>query len=296
MRINYDFNDLEAFLAIMELTTFQQAAQQLNISQSAITRRIKKLEDNLGVQLFERTTRSVKPTLAAKRFQQRAQALLDEAQEASLSLRDETAQMEYQRRNIITIAAVSSTVPQILTQAIKRYRAAGYQARIRIIDRSVNDVSETVVSGEADLGISFIPSLEPNLEFERITEDRIVLAVNATHPLADKTGVDWADLEGYPLILPMKGTGNRMLIDEVIARNKQRLHWTFEVRRGSSALEMVKAGLGVATLPASAITDTQLKAIRLGEPEIIRSIGVITRSHAQLTKEVKALLDCLRTC
>ncbi|WP_029064993.1 LysR family transcriptional regulator, partial [Labrenzia sp. DG1229] len=85
MRINFDFNDLEAFLAVMETGSFHLAAERLNLSQSAITRRVQKLEDVLGSSLFERTTRAVRPTLAAKRLQARAEVMLEGARETTLA-------------------------------------------------------------------------------------------------------------------------------------------------------------------------------------------------------------------
>ena len=78
MRINFDFLDLQSFLAVMDTGSFLSASQKLGLSQSSVTRRIKKLEQTLDVQLFLRTTREVKPTLAAKRLRQRAEFILNE--------------------------------------------------------------------------------------------------------------------------------------------------------------------------------------------------------------------------
>ena len=86
MRINFDFTDLSTFLAVADLGSFQRAADSLHLSQSAVTRRIQKLEESLGVSLFERTTRSLKLTLAARLFRDRAKAILDNAEEAIIAV------------------------------------------------------------------------------------------------------------------------------------------------------------------------------------------------------------------
>ena len=125
MRINFDFNDLEAFLAVAELGSFLRAAEQLEVSQSAITRRIKKLEMSLGVMLFERTTRSLKLTFAAKSFRTRAQVMIDEAVEARRAIGDDSDRFEYQRNAIITVATIPTSTRHILSRAIKSFRSEG---------------------------------------------------------------------------------------------------------------------------------------------------------------------------
>ena len=294
MRISYDFIDLEIFLAVMETGSFHLAAEKLNTSQSAVTRRIQKLENALEVRLFHRTTRSVKPSLAAKSFQQRAQIILNEAKQATASMRDETARLAFQNRRIITVAAVPSAIPKLLTHAIQTFQLTNANARFRILDRLANDVAETVASGEADFGISSIPPLEPNIDFELIAEDKFVLVTTHNHHFSKLNSLHWADLANESLILPTKGTGNRMLIDEAIARSELSPHWLFEVRRTSTAIEMVKAGFGFAVLPDLAVNDSKLVSIPLLEPSVIRPIGLITRSNATLSDEALNLMLCLK--
>lgn len=114
MRINFDFTDLSTFLAVAELGSFQRAAESLHLSQSAVTRRIQKLEESLGVTLFERTTRSLKLTLAARLFRDRAKAILDNAEEAIYAVSDEQSQLQHHRNTIITIATIQTATHAVL--------------------------------------------------------------------------------------------------------------------------------------------------------------------------------------
>lgn len=277
MRINYDFGDLEAFLAVKDTGSFNAAAQRLNLSQSAITRRVQKLEDALGSLLFERTTRSLKPTLAAKRLQARAEAILEDAQETARAMRDESVAFAHQRGALITIATIATAVSPILSPAIRAFRGSGNLARIRILDGSANDVAEAVVAGEADFGLCSIPMLEPLAEFIPLFDDQIVLALASHHPLAGRGVLSLEDLGDTPLILPRRGTGNRLLIDEAIAQARLPLSWTYEVGRSASALEMVIADLGIALLPQSAIGTAKVATCTLLAPEITRSVGLLSR-------------------
>ncbi|MHA6324277.1 LysR family transcriptional regulator [Roseivivax sp. CAU 1753] len=297
MRINYDFNDLEAFLAVKETGSFHLAAERLNLSQSAVTRRVKKLEQALDSLLFERTTRAVKPTLAAKRLQARAEAILDGAQETTRAMRDESAALSHQKTAILTIAVIPSVVPMLLVDAVRTFRAAGHSARLRILDRAANEVAEAVSSGEADFGICSIPMLEPATAFEPLFDDRIVLALPRDHPFCGRDVLRWADLVGDDLIVPARGTGNRLLIDEAMARSRQPVVWTFEVGRSTTALELVDAGIGIALLPRSSVASGFGRSttwLPIESPEIARPVGLLTRSGQGESQMVTAFLTVLR--
>ncbi|WP_420334314.1 LysR family transcriptional regulator [Roseibium sp.] len=281
MRINFDFNDLEAFLAVMETASFHHAAERLSLSQSAITRRIQKLEETLGSVLFERTTRAVRPTLAAKRLQARAEAMLEGARETTLAMRDESVAFAHQRGSLVTIAMIPTMVTPLLAPAIRKLREEGTNPRIRLLDRAANEVAEAVSQGDADFGICSIGSLEPNTEFEPLFEDSIVLTLRRDHQLASAVTVAWRDLQEEPLILPARGTGNRLLIDEAMARRKLSAQWTYEVGRSTTAMDLVSEGIGIALLPRSAMNSAQGKTLafrKLGSPDVSRPVGLLTRS------------------
>lgn len=281
MRINFDFNDLEAFLAVMETASFHHAAERLSLSQSAITRRIQKLEETLGSVLFERTTRAVRPTLAAKRLQARAEAMLEDARETTLAMRDESVAFAHQRGSLVTIAMIPTMVTPLLAPAIRKLREQGTHPRIRLLDRAANEVAEAVSQGDADFGICSIGSLEPNTEFEPLFEDSIVLTLRRDHQLAAAATVAWPDLREEPLILPARGTGNRLLIDEAMARGKLSAQWTYEVGRSTTAMDLVSEGIGIALLPRSAMYSAHGKTLafrKLGSPDVSRPVGLLTRS------------------
>ncbi len=291
MRINYDFSDLEAFLAVKETGSFHLAADKLNLSQSAITRRIKKLEEALDSQLFERTTRAVKPTLAAKRLQARAEAMLDGARETTHAMRDESATYGYQKNTIVTVGFISSVAATLLPAALHAFRTAGHTARVRLLDGNANEIAEAVAGGEVDFGISSIPMLEPSTSFQALFDDQIVLAMPPSNPLTGQDHIAWRDLIDEDLIVPVRGTGNRLLIDDAMAQSGRPVRWTYEVGRSTTALEMVRAGVGVAVLPQSTASYLVAKSLVLRpviNPSIARPIGILTRTGQRETKTVTA--------
>lgn len=296
MRINFDFDSLQAFLVLFETGSFGASARHLAISQSALTRRIAKLEQALGVTLFDRTTRSVRPTLAAKRLRGRARAMLDEAQETLSEMQDETARSVAQTRAIVTVAAVPSAIPRAVIPAVGIFGAGPGGARVRLLDLLANEVAEAVADGRADFGISSLPAIEDGLTFTPLFRDRVVLTMSRDHPLAGRGTLSWAALAGQRLILPMQGSGNRALIDRAMARAGQTLYWTYEVPRSSTALEFVRAGLAAAPLPLSAVPVSDapgLATAELTDPPVSREIGLICRRNAGLSPTASALRDLM---
>lgn len=297
MRINFDFSDLEAFLVLSETGSFVAAADHLGLSQSALTRRILKLEGMLGAKLFDRTTRSVRMTIAAKRLRPRAQALLDEARETMRELKDETAEFSFQNRAIVTVAAVPSTIARVVIPAVGLFSAGKNEARVRILDLLANEVVEAVEDGQADFGVSSWSAPGGTLLFEPFFEDHVVLVVPPDHPLGQASGpLKWGGLSGHRLILPCQGSGNRALIDRALAPEGLAPFWSYEVPRTSTALELVRAGLGVAALPLSAVpvADGSSLAIRpLISPKVTRKINLVYRRNSAISSAAARLRDLI---
>jgi len=296
MRIKFDFQDLETFLAVMDAASFHNAATRLNMSQPAVTRRIQKLEEVLGSALFERSTRTVKPTLAAKRLQARAEAMLDSAEETTLAMRDESVAFAHQQSAVVTVAMIPSAVTPLLIPAIRTLQQKAERIRLRLLDRAANEVAEAVSQGDADFGICSLGSLEPNTDFEALFDDEIALALPSDHRLARPARIEWSNLTDERLILPARGTGNRLLIDDAMARARLTAQWTYEVGRTTTAMELVGEGIGVALLPRSARHSELGKGLvfkTLHNPAVARPIGLLTRkdvSDSNAVTDFKAKL------
>ena len=298
MRINMEISDLEAFLAVKQSGSFHQAAIELGLSQSAVTRRIQKLETALDSVLFERTTRAVKPTLAAKRLEARAEAILADMRETTLAMRDESVAFAHQRNAIVTLAIVPTLVAKLLPDAIRRFHADGHSARIRLLDLSANEVTESVKEGEADFGICSLPSLEPNISFSALFEDSISLALPRGHSLLARAEIRWKDLADEELILPNRQMGNRLLIDDAFAAQNVSLRWTYEVGRTSTALDLVAGGCGIALVPQATVEHDKRRDLDIRpliEPVISRPVGLITRQGQKDTEAALALQKAIRS-
>lgn len=282
MAINFDLNDLQAFRAVAELGSFRKAAEAVSISQPALSRRIDKLEEALGVRLFERTTRSVALTTVGRVFAQSAEQLLDDLDVALLGIRDVSSS----RLGHVTIACVPSVAYYFLPNVIANYRRRFPRIRVRLLDASANEVLGAVISGEADFGVSFIGSQEPEIEFKLLLQDRFVAACRRDHPLASKKRVTWSELYEHEYVSVGKTSGNRLLLDQALSAVAPSAPSVCETRHVTTMLGLVEAGLGVAAVPSMAMPGANhpiLTSVPLVDPVVKRRVGIVRRRGRQLT-------------
>lgn len=282
MGVNFDLNDLQAFRAVVELGSFRKAAEAVNISQPALSRRIDKLEDALGVRLFDRTTRSVTLTTMGRVFAPSAEQLLDDLDVALLGIRDVSSS----RLGHVTIACVPSVAYYFLPNVIASYRRRFPRIRIKLLDASANEVLGAVISGEADFGVSFIGGQEPDVEFKLLLQDRFVAACRRDHPLARKKRVTWNELYQHEYVSVDKTSGNRLVLDQALSAVTPHAPSVCETRHVTTMLGLVEAGLGVAAVPSMAMPGSNhpiLTSVPLVEPVVKRRVGIVRRRGRSLT-------------
>lgn len=288
MAANFDLNDLQAFCALVEHKSFRAAADAIYISQPALSRRIDKLEGALGVKLFERTTRRVSLTMVGRAFAPRAERLLNDLDDALLGI----SEVASNRTGRVTVACVPSAAYYFMPSVIARYHAIYPKVRIKLIDTSANKVSAAVISGEADLGLSFSGNLDQDVEFEWLVQESYVAACRCDHALAGKKAVRWEEFYRYDYIVVDKTSGNRFLLDQALAHIAPERLSICETRHVTTMLGMVEAGLGIAAVPAMALPAGHhpvLTSVPLIDPVVERHVGIIKRRGRALSPAAAAL-------
>ncbi|EPD3275967.1 LysR family transcriptional regulator [Cronobacter sakazakii] len=293
MPVNFDLNDIYAFRALMEYGSFRLAAESICLSQSALSRRIEKLETALGARLFDRTTRRVALTLYGQRFAERSEQLLANV-EAVLA---DIQQASQERTGLVTVATVPSGAYYFMPDIIRQFQARYPRVRIKLIDSSVGNVIDAVSSGQADFGICFGRNLPPNIEFVPLVEDIYVAACRRDHPLAKKTQLTWKAYFEQDYISLDKVSGNRTLLDQALGHITPERPSICETRHVTTVLGMVEAGIGIAAVPAMSMPaagHSVLVPLRLIDPIVTRSVGLIRRS-GRIQSYVAAELEKLIT-
>ncbi len=293
MALNFDLNDLLAFRAVAELGNFRRAAESIHLSQPALSRRIDKLEQALGVRLLERTTRRVNLTVVGRDFDRKVHLILDELDSTLLGVKG----LATSRMGEVTLACVPSTVNYFVTRVLAQYRDLYPKVRVRVIDASANEVLVTVAQGEADFGLNFIGSQESNVFFESLFDEPFVAACRRDHPVAKLSQVSWAELAQYDYISINKSSGNRLLLDQALAGLPVQPQSIYETQHGTTMIGLVEAGLGIAAVPSMAMPlgdHPLLVSVPLVDPVVTRKVGLIRRRDRELSPAAQRLYDlCL---
>ncbi|EMU99860.1 bacterial regulatory helix-turn-helix, lysR family protein [Escherichia coli MP021017.3] len=171
---------MKAFVILAESSSFNNAAKLLNITQPALTRRIKKMEEDLHIQLFERTTRKVTLTKAGKRLLPEARELIKKFDETLFNIRD----MNAYHRGMVTLACIPTAVFYFLPLAIGKFNELYPNIKVRILEQGTNNCMESVLCNESDFGINMNNVTNSSIDFPPLVNEPFVLACRRDHPLA----------------------------------------------------------------------------------------------------------------
>lgn len=279
-------SDLQAFVMVADLSSFHAAADQLNITQPALSRRIHKLEEMIGVMLFTRTTRQVHLTAAGRNFLERARKIVIDTEESLASLRGASSD----RRELIRIGCLPSLgmklIPPVLDEFLKRYPFVA----LRVLDMNAIELVEEVARGTLDLGIGMYTASNPNVQFNSLAREALGVVCHQKHPVAKCDALRWRDLRDYPMASNIQQSGNWLKIQRALEDEAIQLNWFHQVRSMLGAVMTVQSGDGLAVVPRSAVDVLGIPGLvfrEVAEPTIHRDIGVLTPSTSMQTIYVR---------
>lgn len=294
--MNVNLDHLEAFISIVKLGSFTRAARLLHVSQPALTVQVHQLEETLGVRLLDRNTRSVQPTQIGKDLAPVVERLLQEIQTVVVSTRE----LSVKSRGVVRIASLPSISSTILPTAIARFRRDYPGISVKLKDVVSERALAMVKAEEVDFGIGHLDDPDPEIRLTVLFTDRMNVIFPSDCPLGQKRALDLNDLAGFPLILMQPESSVRRLVDRALNSIRRRPEPAYEVTYMSTAVGMVKAGLGVTILPSSALEMGELTGLRsrvIRHPVLIREIGVIEKSGRSPSPAAESFLLSLNgTC
>ncbi len=284
---------LRAFLAVHQLRKLSAAAQRLFVTQSAVSMLIRQLEDGLGTRLFDRTTRSLKPTAAANEMLSTAERILRDVDSLSTGFR-ELATLE---RGRVSMAITPTLATFLLPDAIRSFSEEHPKVRVMVNDCAPDQFISRILGEHVDFGIGTPERPGAEVEVQRLMRDHLALVCRNDHPLAKARVVRWTDLGGYPIITVRPGYGVRPLIDGTAADAGVSLDVVNEVSFLSTAIWMTASGMGASIMPgafARAANDPSLVIKVLSAPRVSRDISVVTKRGHSLSVAARAFIDALK--
>ena len=273
MRI--DIRGLEAFLWIAELGSFRRAATHLNISQTAVSHRIRKFEEMLGMPLLTRTTRNVALTKAGSEVLPVGRALIADFERQIQLIKARNVDSDDE----LALACIPTAAVHLLPAVFAEFTKRRPNARLQVFDKAAPEIGDMVSAGLAEFGVTLLGADRWNLSSYPLIKEEFVCVCPASHALASKKLVRWKDLENLPMVRFTMPTVNRIVMDKALEKQSFKLNWVYEVQHAMTALMLVQSGLAMAAVPKLAAQDLPpgLKAIDLSGPKITRTIGIVCR-------------------
>jgi len=284
--MNIKYRQLKAFSLAAQSGSFAKAAAALCVTQPSFSVMIRELEHDLGMQLFERTTRSCRLTLAGASFYKEVEPILQNLQDAYYN----AAETGAGRRGKLALAALPSLAFGFLTEVLGSFHKAHPGVRILMKEELNVSLIGSVKSGEVELGVGCQLTADPEVAFTPLFNDQLMVVAPAGHPVLRRP-VRWESLQGHPLIMLALGSAERAL-----QHNKLEIAPTFEVAYMGTAVGMVRHGMGVTVIPSSALDGLNMEGLHWapmpGEYGR-RRIGVLYRRRASLSAAARSFIDLL---
>lgn len=286
--MNITLRQLRAFIALTEAGSFTDAAARLHVTQSALSGLIKELEQTLGVQVVNRSTRKVGLSDAGSEFYPLASRLLRDLDRALNTITD----LKALKRGLVRIAVPQLMSASDLPEAIAAFGRLYPDVEVKLVDCMVEHVLPKVHNGEVDFGIGPERESSTDIDARLLFEVPFMVVFRPDHPLNKKKRVDWDDALRLPLIALTGEFIHQLRLDLRDSSRDAALNPAREVTFMTTAFAMVGAGLGVTIcLPYanSLIRLHGLRSRRLTAPIVRRKFFVFTRKDRPLSPAAQRL-------
>lgn len=288
-----DFYQLAYFKKAAELNSIGNAAKEMFVTQPAVSKQIKALEEELGQKLFDRIGKKIFLTFAGKVLYSHADRILRSLDEAKTAIKDISEECSGE----LVIGTSDHISLHRLPDVLKSYTTAYPKVDLKLRCHRSETILDMVNKNLVDLGVITLPKVSGNLVSKTIWQDPMSIVFQNRHPLASLKVIWLKDIAKYGMILPEPDTTTRKTIDAAFSKKRLAPDITMEVAYLETIKGLVKAGLGISILPDKAI-EQEVKAGTLMKSAIrdakfSRNLGVVYLKQKYLSRPAVEFLKFL---
>lgn len=307
-----ELRQMNYVIKVAEERSFSRAAEKLHIAQPSLSQQILKLEQQLGVKLFDRTTTPLELTYAGERFVEGATRILDLTDQLRLQMED----VVDLKKGRLVIGSLPMTGAHVLPAALPVFQKQFPGIEVVLLEGTTAELEELTAKGKTDFTLLTLPLQETSLLYESILREEIVLAVPPGHPLvkgADaekhkerqsagraktvRSGVKLEKLRNEPFILLKRGQGFRHIVLELCRKAGFEPNIAYESSNIETVQSLVAAGMGVSFVPEMVARSGWVseRPVYLSlEPVPTRTLVVAYRQGRYLSQAAKAFIGILK--
>ncbi|MFD6443248.1 LysR family transcriptional regulator [Peribacillus sp. NPDC060186] len=289
-----ELRQIEYFIEVAKREHMTEAAVALHVAQSAVSRQIYNLEEELGVPLFIREGRKIKLTPIGHTFL----ANMEQAMDIIDRSKRELAESLNPEKGTIRIGFPSSLASYILPKVISDFRGIYPEAKFTLKQGSYRYLIDSVIQGNINMAlIGPLPVNEKKIHGETLFIENLVALLSESHPLASKKSLNLNELQGNPFIVYPKGYVLRDIVMKACKLHGFEPEVAFEGKDTDAIKGLVAAGLGVTLIPEISLIDSLPRftvRLPLDEPSVTRAVGVIIPTERELMPTEKLFYRFLR--
>jgi LysR family hydrogen peroxide-inducible transcriptional activator len=286
-----EFHQLRYVCAIADTGSFSRAAERCQITQPSLSQQVLKLEEDLGVKLFDRLGRSVRVTEAGRAFITHARTILDQLEVARSSAADKNADL----RGSVSVGVIPTVAPYLMPNYTAAFAKKYPDARLRIIEETTSVLIEGLRDLSIDVAILALPLRHKELELFPIRTEPLFAVLKKDHPRASAKSLALKELRGESFVMLRDGHCFRDLSINTCTHARITPNIAFESGQFSSLLGMVAAGVGVSLVPEMAIDrNAGCRYVRLSDAGATRTIVAAVLHGRSFNRVQRAFLSGVR--
>ncbi len=290
-----DLRQLEIIRAIADTGSFTAAGEKLHVSQSAISRQILLLEEELGEPVFHRIGRRIRITAAGESLLQLSNRVFQDLQETVSSISDKRDSLSGTMRLVGGMTVCLYVFPALLAEVRRVHPHLDLKVTVGSAERSI----AMLRSGAGDLGMITLPVESTDLVSVPVLEEELLLITYPKHPLAKKKSITSADLDKQDFVLFETGSITRRLVESFFAREGVDAEVIMETENVEIIKAMVRNGLGISIIPsqaaASEVRAGQLFRSRIAGHSLVRQTGWLYPKMSRLPRTVSEVIRIFET-
>lgn len=291
MRNDLDIQSLEQFVVLARTKNFTRAGEELNLSQSALSRAIQKLEDQLGQPLFERKPREVVLTDLGELLLERAKKILKLVEDTFSEL------SEAGRRGRVRLGAIPTIAPYFLPSLLGSFAEKHPDISVIVQEDTTETLIKSCSHGDIDLAIVALPIIAKYLEVEPLFTEELLLVLPAGHPLAAAESIAVASVDGYPFVMLNEAHCLSENISSFCRRQSVQPVTVERTSQLTTVQELVALDHGVSIVPEMArrldLSNRRVYRSFSGEKPL-RTVALMWNTYRYQGKALKALMEHVR--
>ncbi len=288
-----DLRQLEIVKIVADSGSFSAAARQMHVSQSAISRQVLLLEEELKEPLFVRLGRKVRLTPAGDAVLQLGRRVLADVRDTT----DSIVEHHKKLRGSIHLAGGMTVCLHVFPSLLKEFRRRHPDVEVKLTTGGTPQLLERLRSGTVDVALLTLPVEGADLMQVPVLREELLLVTHPSHPVARQRRIKAQDLDGQPLVLFERGSSTRRVIDDMIAREQIGPRIVMETENVEILKAFVSIGMGMTIIPYQAVAREvragHLRCARLDGVSMVRETGWVYMRAARVPRLVQQMFEAL---